>query len=204
MKSKTTSPVLLRKNVSAFTLIELLVVISIIAILAGLAFGAFSGIQKKGKKVQARNDLNALIIAIKAYNTEYGKYPVPSGQQGRGDIELESNESLMGPLTDPDHRLNPRGHVFFEGNPAKDNGRGPRSGVDIQGAKVLGLYDPWGELYQVVIDADYDKKIDNPDPDAESSELLGGVIGYSKGEDRDRPGESGGRPPFKDNVASWE
>jgi len=79
MKSKTTSPVLLRKNVSAFTLIELLVVISIIAILAGLAFGAFSGIQKKGKKVQARNDLNALIIAIKAYNTEYGKYPVPMG-----------------------------------------------------------------------------------------------------------------------------
>ena len=64
-----------RHRQSAFTLIELLVVIAIIAILAGLAFPAVQGAMGSAKKAQARNDVNQLASAVKAFQLEYGKLP---------------------------------------------------------------------------------------------------------------------------------
>lgn len=124
---------LLRKR-SAFTLIELLIVIAIIAILAGLGFAGLQGAMESGRKAQARNDVNQLAAAVKAYQLEYGRLPatdeVIAALTGRNSKEL----------------------VFFEAKAAK--GQPPKGGI-LDGK----LYDPWGEEYTILLDEDYDNRI---------------------------------------------
>jgi|LakMenE01Jun11ns_1017448.scaffolds.fasta_scaffold9417371_1 type II secretion system protein G len=122
---------------SGFTLIELLVVIAIIAILASLAFPAVQGALGQGKKAQARNDVNQLAMAVKAYQLEYGKLP-PSSDVVTTLISSNAN--------------NPRGIVFFEPKMAK----GGKGGLDGTTYK-----DPWGNNYTITLDDDYDNKVSN-------------------------------------------
>jgi len=127
---------------SAFTLIELLVVIAIIAILAGLAFPAVQGAMGSAKKAQARNDVNQLASAVKAFQLEYGKLPATK------DDAAEVVKALIGSNTN----VNPRNIVFFEPKTAK----GGKKGWD--GANYL---DPWGSPYKVLLDLNYANKITN-------------------------------------------
>ncbi len=127
---------------SAFTLIELLVVIAIIAILAGLAFPAVQGAMGSAKKAQARNDVNQLAAAVKAFQLEYGKLPATK------DDAAEVVKALIGSNT----TVNPRNIVFFEPKTAK----GGKKGWD--GSNYL---DPWGSPYKVVLDLNYANKITN-------------------------------------------
>ena len=124
----------------AFTLIELLVVIAIIAILAGLAFPAVQGAMGSAKKAQARNDVNQLAAAVKAFQLDYGKLPAIK------DDAAEVVKALIGSNTS----VNPRNIVFFEPKTAK----GGKKGWD--GANYL---DPWGSPYKVVLDLGYSNKI---------------------------------------------
>ena len=134
-------PVLPRKaSASAFTLIELLVVIAIIAILAGLAFPAVQGAMGSAKKAQARNDVNQLAAAVKAFQLEYGKLPATK------DDAAEVVKALIGSNTS----VNPRNIVFFEPKTAKGGKRG------WDGANYL---DPWGSPYKVVLDLGYSNKV---------------------------------------------
>jgi len=126
----------------AFTLIELLVVIAIIAILAGLAFPAVQGAMGSAKKAQARNDVNQLAAAVKAFQLEYGKLPATK------DDAAEVVKALIGSNT----TVNPRNIVFFEPKTAK----GGKKGWD--GSNYL---DPWGSPYKVVLDLGYANKITN-------------------------------------------
>ena len=130
----------LRGKSAAFTLIELLVVIAIIAILAGLAFPAVQGAMGSAKKAQARNDVNQLAAAVKAFQLEYGKLPATK------DDAAEVVKALIGSNTS----VNPRNIVFFEPKTAK----GGKKGWD--GANYL---DPWGSPYKVVLDLGYSNKI---------------------------------------------
>ena len=125
---------------SAFTLIELLVVIAIIAILAGLAFPAVQGAMGSAKKAQARNDVNQLAAAVKAFQLDYGKLPAIK------DDAAEVVKALIGSNTS----VNPRNIVFFEPKTAK----GGKKGWD--GANYL---DPWGSPYKVVLDLGYSNKV---------------------------------------------
>jgi len=124
----------------AFTLIELLVVIAIIAILAGLAFPAVQGAMGSAKKAQARNDVNQLAAAVKAFQLDYGKLPAIK------DDAAEVVKALIGSNTS----VNPRNIVFFEPKTAKGGKRG------WDGANYL---DPWGSPYKVVLDLGYSNKI---------------------------------------------
>lgn len=130
---------------SGFTLIELLVVIAIIAILASLAFPAVQGALGQGKKAQARNDVNQLAMAVKAYQLEYGKLPGSGGSDGAAPSDL------MTTLTGSNSQ-NPRGIVFFEAKTAK----GGKGGLDGTTYK-----DPWGNAYTITLDYNYDNKISN-------------------------------------------
>ena len=58
-------------STSAFTLIEMTVVILIIAILGAASSTAISGMAERARKVQAKNDLNQLVIAVNGYYAEY-------------------------------------------------------------------------------------------------------------------------------------
>jgi prepilin-type N-terminal cleavage/methylation domain-containing protein len=135
------------RKLSAFTLIELLVVIAIIAILAGLAFPAVQGAMGSAKKAQARNEVNQLAAAVKAFHLEYGRLP------GSGTVDGPAPADFITTLTSSNSQ-NPRGIVFFEPKIAK----GQKNGLGTDGKTY---YDPWGSAYSITLDYDYNNKIKN-------------------------------------------
>lgn len=170
---KTPPP--LHRPAAGFTLIELLTVIAIIAILMGLLFPAINAVKENAKKTQAKSDISQIVAAVKAYHTEYGKYPdISNGTPATSDIFVGDkdmgavagdNSILFNTLRaipkapNTDHVLNPRRITFFEGKAASNPeqpragfAEGPPKGDTAQGA----LYDPWGKQYGIMIDADYD------------------------------------------------
>jgi len=125
---------LLRKR-SAFTLIELLVVIAIIITLAGLGFGGLRGAMESSKRAQARNDVNQIAAAVKTYQLEYGRLP----EEGKEIASLTGNNSKK--------------IVFLEAKTAKNN----KGGLSSDGST---MYDPWGKVYVIKLDTDYDNRVD--------------------------------------------
>jgi hypothetical protein len=62
----------------------------------------------------------------------------------------------------------------------------------------FGLYDPWGQTYQVVLDTDYDEQIENPEPGLKGEEMLkSSFIVWSAGPDGDFD-------TWEDNICSWK
>ncbi len=64
-----------RSKSEGFTLIELLTVIAIIGILAGMLMPAIFGFQAKTKIKKAEVEVKTLATAIRAYHTEYTRWP---------------------------------------------------------------------------------------------------------------------------------
>lgn len=150
-----------------FTLIELLVVITIIAILASLAVPAGNVVLRKAREVQAKADLQTLIIAIKGYETEYNRLPSGEGAAQTTDTEitLEDGNALLPVLMKPkpgetENSSNPRQIAFFEGKPAKSGSGGVTEG--------RGFVDPFSKPgaphpYRVALDYDGDGSVATPD-----------------------------------------
>jgi prepilin-type N-terminal cleavage/methylation domain-containing protein len=136
---------------SAFTLIELLVVIAIIAILAGLALPAMQGALNSGKKAQARNDVQQIAAAIRAFELEYGRQP---DAETSSDKWISDNSSLMKALLGEDTTLNPKGIRFLDVKTTP----GTKGGVN-DSSRIF--YDPWGQPYFIKLNTDYDNKIDH-------------------------------------------
>jgi prepilin-type N-terminal cleavage/methylation domain-containing protein len=134
----------------AFTLIELLVVIAIIAILAGLAFPAMQGALNSGKKAQARNDVQQIAAAIRAFELEYGRMPTSSVNTGDdgSDLYTEDSKAIVRALMGQDTALNPRSIVFLDAKTAKSK----KGGVD---PSDFTFYDPWGKSYVIKMDTNY-------------------------------------------------
>jgi prepilin-type N-terminal cleavage/methylation domain-containing protein len=127
-----------------FTLIELIVVISIIGILMALLFPAVGAALDTAKKTQAKNDAVQIATAVIAYETEYGRLPGTNAtaQDLNGDVLL----ALMGTQTN----LNPRRIVFIELQNYK-KGKG--------GVSNNALLDPWGNIFKIAFDGDYDNTL---------------------------------------------
>ena len=155
-----------RSDRHGFTLVELLTVITIIAILMGLLFPAITIVKDQAKKSEAKTTCTGIVNAVKAYNTEYGKYPVLDKATGTpadlwfGETGAVANNSALfatlrgkAPATGSAD-YNPRRIVFFEGKDAS-NPAAPKSGFATTGV----FYDPWGTQYNVIMDADYDNQI---------------------------------------------
>ncbi len=153
---KSHAPFPSRRPREGFTLIELLVVISIIAILASLAFPALQGALEQGKKAQARNDVQQIATAIKAYNLEYGKLPGTATADGAAPANLIS-------ILTSSNTNNPRGIVFLE--PKTTTGK--KGGYNLSDGKY---YDPWGTAYTVTLDYDYNNRM--------TSNVTGSNAGY--------------------------
>jgi len=130
------SSLVTRRRPAAFTLVELLVVIAIIITLAGLGFAGLQGAMESSRKAQARNDVTQVAAAVKAYQLEYGRMP--------------EDGNVIAQLTGE----NPKDIVFLELKAAK--GSPPKGGIsDGQ------LLDPWGQEYTIMLDDDYDNKMDH-------------------------------------------
>src|ERR1700709_1381490 len=118
------------KRTHGFTLIELLVVIVVIAILISLLFPAFNSVRETARKAAAHSDLVTLVSAVRAFNADYGHYPLNSITMGNsafyqtmyGDPNgLYSSADLCNILRAiPDNKynqnnaLNPRAVVFLD------------------------------------------------------------------------------------------
>jgi prepilin-type N-terminal cleavage/methylation domain-containing protein len=183
----------------AFTLIELLVVIGIIGILAALAVPAATGVMKRAKKVRTSAALKDVQLGIKNYQVEYGRYPVKAGNTTENPVQLSEGAVLLAVLLGENKdKLNPRAIVYIE-PPIAKGGVGGLTGSE----GSYGLVDTWGSAYEVVMDANYDNKIANPDLRNEDSSVMQGappnlplgVIVYSLGEDK--------KPNTADDVVSW-
>jgi len=123
-----------------FTLIELLVVIAIIGILAGLVFPALGTVRNNAKKSKASSECQAMKTAIVMYESEFSCWP---GNVGSKDGLVTNYVEMCKILTGK----NSKKTVFFEVGVGYDENKG--------------ILDPWGNPYQVILDADYDGKIDN-------------------------------------------
>lgn len=136
---------------TAFTLIELLIVIAIIGILMGLLFPAVNSAIDAARKAQAKNDVVQIATAITAYETEYGRLPLPT----KTSVDNELVQVLAG---FPNNTNNPRQIVFLEVQGAK-RGKG--------GTNSSGFVDPWAlmpggnanQAYAISMDSDYDNNI---------------------------------------------
>lgn len=132
-----------------FTLIELLIVIAIIGILMSLLFPAVNSAIDAARKAQAKNDVTQIATAITAYETEYGR--LPNTNAGAQDVKGDWLAALGGSNA---ASLNPRQIVFIEMQTAKKG----KSGLS-NGNASTGFVDPWGGMYRIAFDNDYDNTI---------------------------------------------
>jgi prepilin-type N-terminal cleavage/methylation domain-containing protein len=232
---------------SGFTLIELLTVIGIIAVLMTLLFPAVNAVKENARRMEAKNMCMQIVTAVKQYYQEYGKFPpvdadptqpsTPVGQDTiLGDPETMSaaklpNNYLFNTLRAIDktpndmNKYNPRKVIFFESKAvASVSGSKPRGGFYDRSttntpspAEEGALFDPWGHQYGVIMDTNYDNRIDLTGvysdfagADKDSGLAPRQTVGaFSVGKD-ETVGKKGGGPFYKqgtetsDDVISWQ
>lgn len=186
---------------AGFTLVELLVVIAIIAVLAGAGFAAGNAAIQKAKKATALATCTALESAVNNFYTEYGSMPK---ENLTADIKVDTKtdlpflQVLLGSEGTGANVLNVRAIKFL----SVKEGKGNKGGLiyDSTGASITGLYDPWGGPYSVMLDGDYDEKIEVITA-AGVRKVLNGrrVAAWSNG--ADATSGSGGKAT--DDVLTW-
>lgn len=149
-----------------------------------------------GRDTAAKNHLQQAVIAIRGFQTEYGHFP--KGEQTQnGDQEFSgaNQKDLFNILRNREIgpvRQNYRNFVYFEGRELKPSSV-LKNGIAPDGT----FYDPWGNSYSFVVDADGDGQVTVPDSwhTADSGKKLSTlVIGFSLGKDRNSP---------KDDITTW-
>lgn len=192
----------IRRQVFAFTLIELLVVIAIIAILASILLPAMNAAFRKAEKTQALTDIKSIETAVKAFYSDYGKFPQGNGNPGGSDdfsyggvesysVRYRPNSELMNVLRGLDSTNNPRKTVYLEV---------PQDSLGTDSATTNSFIDPWGQQYEITIDTGFNNSCDD---------MKGGYTGvvnkvvavWSRGPDTKAPIED---VNTKDDVKSWE
>ncbi len=151
-----------------------------------------------GRKQTAKIGATGLTAALKAYLTEYGKWPAFTGDGLF--LDEARNAQLLRTLCAKDEASNPRKIVFFEGRTA-DKGSGQyREGFHPETGAYL---DPWGNPYRIAIDSNYDNEIANPYSD--DPPIQTGVIVWSLGKDG-KQGSPANPHTYKgsDDITSWQ
>jgi prepilin-type N-terminal cleavage/methylation domain-containing protein len=202
------------QNKRAFTLIELLTVIAIIIILTALLFPAIKNALLKSEVAQAQSGISNLSTALRAYYTEYGKWPI-SDTAGTWNYVVDANMvSLLsgtdiGTLTSPGPTTELDGVLGgssgqFQGNPRK---------IPFLQFKQsdLGTFttcqdcylDPWKKPYYLKLDVTYANTIPNPFDNTVPA-ITNGFLVWSDGPDGQESHTAGdGVGVNKDNVKSW-
>ena len=175
---------------SGFTLVELLVVIAIIAVLAAAGFAGGRAAMQKAREVSAQATATSLVTAIDQYFSEYSALPDVGSSEVNTATQPELLNILAGLESGTDIQ-NARKIRFLSLKEAK---KGKRDGLvyDGTGDNITGLYDPWGEPYYVVMDDDFDEKL-QIDPQGSPATTLNGrrVAVYSLGTDKPSNANSG-------------
>jgi len=167
-----------RKN---YTLIEILTVVFIIGLLAAMGAPAAMRMISKKKTLVAKQEIEAIVKAIKQYEAEYGKLPFASANTS--DVIYDDSapltqtfiEALLGKGTSKtyDATNNSRGVKFLTWTEDEGDGDGT----------VDNWIDPWGNPYIIGIDYDYSGEVDLIAGQSGYEDLKGSIFVYSKGED---------------------
>lgn len=138
------------KQRQGFTLVELLVVVTILGILMSLAVSGAGAIRNQARSAQARNDCTGVATAIRAFYTDYSRYPVTVGKSDNAPYEAQAdpagNSEVIKALTASDATINPRAVVYYESKTAK-----PSNDSWTGGVHDGGLFDPWGYTYGICV-----------------------------------------------------
>jgi prepilin-type N-terminal cleavage/methylation domain-containing protein len=190
-----------RRRPQGFTLIELLVVISIIVVLAAAGFAAGNAAILKARKTTAQATATAIESAVNNFYTEYGSMPKNGDQDATIDTknDIDFLNVLLGTETGT-NILNTRSIRFL----SVKEGKGKKNGLiyNSGGTSIQGLYDPWGGPYKIILDMNYDEKIEVPSSVQNGGRTLNGrrVAVWSLGQDA-APGGTGGKKT--DDVTTW-
>lgn len=179
-------------------MIELLIVISIIAILATVAIPVTNSVMNKARSAAARNDCMQIQNAIKGFEAEYFTYPVRG--QAEGPYRTDSSSSIMDVLmannTPEAERLNRRNLALFE--PSKLAKTPNNQGFHAESGR---FNDPWGQPYEIYIDADDNQELTIPaiysSKFGRSGSIRRQIFVHSGGPDKDFS-------TVVDNVTSWD
>ena len=195
-----------------YTIIEMLVVISILGVLIAMGAPAAIRMMSKQKSTVAKQEIQAIIQAFKAYEAEYGRLPFATTQTT--DIvtsvasHAKNSMQLINELLDNSATDNSRQIKFlkwgdkFDKDADKDGGSG-----EPDGAKPDNWLDPWGNPYIVMIDYDYNGLIEESAGDGgidldgdgtateDAEKLRGSIFVFSNGED-----EINGMDTFTEDV----
>ena len=146
-KSKPTTcslqPTVYGPQPAAFTLLEMMLVIGIIAILAGMLFPVIIGVRARAREKQAAAETRTILMAIKAYRQEYGKWPA-QWQAAQDTTYIISNFCVIQPLLGSNwNNFNPKNKIFLPFQVSSNN-------PDYAGNYL----DPWGIPYVICMDED--------------------------------------------------
>jgi prepilin-type N-terminal cleavage/methylation domain-containing protein len=162
----------LSRRLRGFTLVELLVVIAIIAVLAGAGFAAARAAIDKANKTTALATIIAIENGVNQFYSEYGALPTEDSTDGSEDappIDTGNNAKgqeflnvMLGLDEGGASPLNTRGTKFMDVREGKAKGNKGTKGIiyNSTGKKALGLYDPWGGSYKVILDTGFDDRVD--------------------------------------------
>lgn len=137
----------------AFTLIELLVVVGIIAILMALLLPVINSAKVQARKTRARAEIKQMETAWKSLLMDCRTWPVGQMAVSPYFSNLESIDKMRVPLVFCLGGNNPRGIRYLE---IRTNDLFFASGGNLDEG---GLKDPWGRIYRIKFDHDYDNNI---------------------------------------------
>jgi prepilin-type N-terminal cleavage/methylation domain-containing protein len=159
-----------------FTLVELLVVIAIIAVLAAAGFAAGNKAMNSARKTTAQASATSLQQAINSFYNDNGSLPdVGTGGGGGQDTQVRTDggdgvlllQVLLGkePASGGGGGVggqvqNTRGVKYLEVKEAKQGRRRDGLAYGNDQRSIIGLYDPWGTPYTVVLDTSYDDTLE--------------------------------------------
>ena len=195
MKTQTSR----RQN--GFTLVELLVVIAIIAVLAGAGFAAGSAAIQKAKKTTALASCTSIESAVNNFYTDYGSMPKDAMMN---DTKVDSKDkpflnALLG-LETGTTIMNTRGVKYLSVREGKAKTGGGTNGLVYTGSTIVGIFDPWGGAFSVMLDGDYDEKI-TVQTAAGTQKTLNGRRSAAWSNGADAVSGTGGRA--SDDVITW-
>ncbi len=143
-----------------FTLIELLVVIAILATLAGISYPVVMGQINSANETAARKTCLDIVQGVTQFQQDYGSLPYQTdmcevGEDNNYQVAISTTDGndagLVAILTnreEGDDRLNTNRQTYLRSDEQDKKADGlyvdPTSGA-------LGLYDPWGNPYYIIM-----------------------------------------------------
>ncbi len=124
------------KQKIGFTMIELLIVMGVLAILIGLIYSVTTALPESARDNQAKTEVRAIALALKAYKADNGKWPNQT-QDATDTVYFANNYLVVRELMGD----NPRRKVYLEV---------PTNRLDPDG----NYFDPWGMPYVICMDED--------------------------------------------------